>query len=287
MDATSEYIVERGKVAGDIRCVLAEQGFKEVMTPVLRDGDCLVNRRYQTTGGQYLRDCYELPVRRLVSQELPKVFALGPCFRPNDENDATHLQEFYMAAIYSLGESIDVMKEITEEILRKVIPWAVESKVISMRDFIKEDLGIDIAVESTETLVKKLFEKYHYSETARAHVIVDTYIERVIEPLMTGIDSIYFLTDYPTCTMSISARVNGLNYLKRFECFIDGLEIGHASVGCLDPDDMEQRLAYADMLGPEEQEQIGLLRAGLIKPNVGYGLGVDRLCMIRLRNGGK
>lgn len=285
MKENVKYALERGKIANVVRDVLAKRDFQEVMTPILRNDDCKINRRYQTNDGHFLRDCYELPIRRLLSQEVPRVFELGPCFRPYDGNDATHLQEFYMAAIYALGQSTGVMKDITEDIVRKAIPWEIKSKIISMRDFIKDDLGMDIAVESTDELICKLVEKYHYSSTARAHVVVETYIEKVIEPLMAGLDSLYFLTDYPTCTLAVSARVDGLNYIKRFECYIDHLEIGHASVGCLDPDDMYQRLVYADMLGLEEEQQIDLLRYNLIAQNVGYGIGIDRLCMVKLREG--
>lgn len=285
MKNDAKNAIERGRTAADVRGVLVEHGFKEVMTPILRTGNCKINRRYQTDDGRFLRDCYELPIIQLLSSEAPRLFELGPCFRPNDGNDATHLQEFYLVEFYAIGQSLELMKTITEDIVRKTIPWKVESKVISIRDFIKEDLGFDIAEESTEKLIGDLVKKYHYCDTDRAHEIVGTYIEQAIEPLTVGLDKMYFLTDYPMCTLAVSARVNNLNYLQRFECYIDRLEIGHAFVGSDDADDMWSRLIYADVMGPEESRQVEMVRQNLIHSNVGHGIGIDRLCMVKSRVG--
>ncbi len=249
------------------------------MTPIMREGFSLINPRFKVSNGLYLRDCMELSLRKMVTEEDPKIFEIGPCFRC-EEVDSTHCQEFYMMELYSLGQTIDDMAALAEEIIKVSIPRVNGSEVFSLREFIKNDLGVNIAVESTETLVQSLVRKHHHINPGTPHFMVAEYVEAVVEPLMSVPNCLYFLTDYPTCTIAVADREDGHNYINRFECFLNGLEVAHSFVDSLDYEDIKERLIAADVLGPEEEELLELTRKGLLLPTAGLGIGIDRLCMV-------
>ena len=226
----------------------------------------------------------ELPLKKLVTYEEPKIFEIGPCFRC-EEIDSTHCQEFYMMELYSLGQTIEDMKRLTVDIVKASVPIMSGYQVLSLREFIKNDLGIDIAYESTETIIQMLVHKHHHLNPGLPHFMLMEYIEVVIEPILSAPNCLYFVTDYPTCTIAVADRVEGLNFIKRFECFLNGLEVAHSFVDSLDYNDMNERLTNADVLGPEEYELLELTQKGLLPPTVGLGIGIDRLCMLQYQKG--
>lgn len=271
--------LRRGKIANMVREVLIRNDYKEVMTPIMRSGYSLINPRFKVSNGSYLRDCMELSLRKMVTEEEPRIFEIGACFRC-EEVDSTHYQEFYMMELYSVGQAIGDMIKLTEEIVSSAAPKMQGVAMFSLREFIKKDLGLDIAEESTETLIQYLVRKYHYINPRMAHFMMAEYIEAIVEPLLSVPNYLYFVTDYPTCTIAVADRVEGLNYIQRFECFFNRLEVAHSFVDSLDYEDMKKRLIAADVLGPEEEELLKLTLKGLLLPTAGLGIGIDRLGMI-------
>lgn len=271
--------LRRGKIANIVRTVLVGNGYKEVMTPIMRPGFSLINPRFKVSDGSYLRDCMELSLRKMVTEEEPKIFEIGPCFR-SEEVDSTHCQEFYMMELYSVGQTIDDMVTLAEELVSIAVPKMQGCEKLSLREFIRNDLGLDIAQESTETLIQHLVRKHHYLNPGMPHFMMMEYIEAVVEPLLSVSNCLYFITDYPTCTIAVADRAEGLNYIRRFECFFNGLEVAHSFVDSLNYEDVKSRLISADVLGPEEEELLELTLKGSLLPTAGLGVGIDRLGMV-------
>jgi lysyl-tRNA synthetase class 2 len=224
----------------------------------------------------------ELPLRKLVTPQAPKIFEIGPCFRQGEE-DATHRQEFYMLELYSIGQDMDEMKDITMNIVNGVSKKNVPTENISVRDIITEEFGIDIRDISTTSLVNSISAKYPSigGEGNRNHQIVNAYIEIIEKNVFTKRDTLYFLTEYPMCTIDSAERNNGTNTIHRFEAFINGFEIAHAFVDCLDADDISQRIAEGKTGDDEKSELLALMKNGnSLQATVGLGIGIDRLCMI-------
>lgn len=283
MEFNSNYVFDRGVIAMNTREILVSNGYEEVMTPILRSSDAAVNHRYRVENNLFLRDCYELPIRRLLNEDHPKIFELGPCFRPNDRDDGLHFHEFYMVAVYQIGRSIEPMIQITEKIVKSVLPWNIETRIISLRDKMKTDLGIDIKIATPEELADRLVSVCGYDRTRPLFVNSNQYVEEWVEPMTKGIGRLTFIKDYPSCMYAIAENVTGTEYVNRFESFIDCVELGNACVGLMNADEMEKRHKESGIMDQETSEQISLIRNGKIVPNVGYGIGLDRLCMVKYR----
>jgi len=223
----------------------------------------------------------ELPLRQKASRTCPKVFELGPCFR-KDKEDETHFSEFYMMELYSAGESLKEMIALMSSIITSCMPMVNSIKEISVRDFIKKDVGVDILLADTRSLIKAILAKHPNVPTKKGqpYVTVNKYIEEFIESTLTERNCLYFLLDYPLCTIAVAKRKNGGNCIERFECFINGMEVANAFEDCIDAVDLENRLKESGIMGGEEELLVLLTRNGDLLETVGLGVGIDRLCLL-------
>lgn len=271
----------RNQVLKNLRECLSRREYIETSSPIIRSCDSKINPRFALTDGRFLRDCMELPLRQRALRACPKVFEIGPCFR-KDKEDETHFHEFYMMELYSVGESLKDMITLMSSIVTSCMPVVKNIKEVSVREFILNDVGVDIFLEDTGVLVKAILAKHTKLQVNKAHpyITVNKYIEAFIESTLTERDCLYFLTDYPLCTIAVAKRKGGGNCIERFECFINGMEVSNAFEDCTDPNDLEKRLNASGIMGMEEELLVSLTRSGDLQETVGLGIGIDRLCLL-------
>ncbi len=271
------------RIFRNARNFLYQQGYTETTTQIIRNTDSGVNRRFRLDNGKFLRDGMDLALKKKVSDITPKVFELGPCFR-QDKEDETHYLEFYMLETFSGNETLKDMIELMKGLTLQCIPEIVrEFKEVSVRDFIADDLGIDISVETTKSLVDTIIAKYHgqIERNKLDYVTVNKYISLCIESSLTKNGCLCFLVDYPLCTIAIAKRKSqDSNCILRTECFLNGLELANGFEDCMDAKDLEARLIENNITTVEEEELLHLTRNGKIPPAAGIGIGIDRLCML-------
>jgi lysyl-tRNA synthetase class II len=272
-----------GSISNKVRQVLLSQNYVEVVSPIIRGSDSAINKRFRVLNVEscvsYLRDCMETPLRKFTSMTVPKIFEIGPCFRQG-ENDETHRQEFYMMELYSVGEGLAEMRSLTSRILSSVRNRDIPSQVISIKDIIFSEFGLQIGATSTDELVRKIADKYGYSLSFQSYQVMNKYIEEKEGQIFVEQNRLYFLEDYPVCTIDSAARIHNQNIIQRFEAYYNGLEIAHAFVDCLDADDIAHRASSGSTLDDEKEELINLTKNYFLSPTVGLGIGIDRLCMI-------
>ena len=109
--------------------------------------------------------------------------------------------------------------------------------------------------------------------------IINKYIYENIEPLSAGRCMMFY--DYPASTIcSARRRRDCRGIIRRFELFIDGLEIMHAYE---DEDDMEsfkERCADYGLFNYEERLIYAAIVANRLPARTaGLGIGIERLCM--------
>lgn len=275
---------EIGKTANMVRRILINNNYCEVTSPILRNSDSAVNSRFLVHGLDsytgYLRDCMETPLRKYIDEETPKVFEIGPCFRQG-EVDETHRQEFYMMELYSVNEGLSAMKLLVESIVSDVLGGSIPSITISLSKVIKQDVGVDIRTASTGELILAICNKYNDISGGRNHEVVNRYIDYLEKQLCIERGVIYFLDHYPVCTIDTAARLNDTNIILRFETFVNGLEIAHAFVDCMDETEIRTRVKSASTEDVEKCELIEITKLGYLLPTVGLGIGIDRLCMMQ------
>lgn len=273
-----------GVVSNKVRRVLFSENYVEAVSPIIRSSDSAVNKRFSVNDAEscasYLRDCIETPLRKLSSVTMPKVFEIGPCFRQG-ENDETHKLEFYMMELYSVGEGLTEMQLLTTKVVSSVLDVDIPSEVISFKDVIWSEFRLSLGLTTTEDLVRRIADKYEYASNLHSYQVVNKYVEEIEKRLFVEPNKLYFLTDYPLCTVDSAARVDNQNIIQRFEAFYNRLEIAHAFVDCLDAEDISTRSHAASTFDTETEELISLTTSSCLPPTVGLGIGIDRLCMIQ------
>lgn len=278
-------VKNRHQVIAAIRSCLEKENYLETHSLIIRHSNSLINPRFALCEGGFLRDSMETELRKKVSESTPKVYEIGPCFRHETDYDAVHLAEFYMMELYSLNESLDVMVELTKAIVQKALPFVTSTKMVSIKDMICSEFGGNFEYACTHDLVCAIRSKYSgIAGTHDAyHTIINRYIEKVVEPLLVEKDTLYFLTEYPICTITVAKQIQNTGFIERFECFINGIEIANSFVDCMDGSSVRERVIASGVLDSELNELVMLLHNGSLKETVGLGIGVDRLCFLSER----
>lgn len=289
-----------------------KEGFTEVETPVLTNTPSgALAKPFKThhnalSTDMYLRIALETHLKESIVGGFEKVFEIGRCFR-NEGIDPSHLQDFTMLEHYVAYWNFEDNMKFTERLLTHVLkklrgtltvqiknrdgklvsvnfkaPWPV----ISFRELIKRDCGIDIDEHKTvEGLRKAITEKNvaldDVDSLGRGNLI-DALYKKVSRPKIIHPT---FVISHPI-DVSPLARRNDENTdtVDRFQLVINGWEIVNAYSELVDPIDQSERFeaqSEARSAGDEEahtkdDEFVRALEHGA-PPISGWGMGVDRL----------
>jgi lysyl-tRNA synthetase class 2 len=301
-----EYFVKRTRIFDFIRKFLNIHEFIEVETPVLQPiyGGATA-RPFKTYSNAldtelYLRISNELYLKRLIVGGFERVYEFSKDFR-NEGIDRTHYPEFtllegYVAywdyydmanfiedMLYSLVIEIVGRDEI--EFQGKRISFKKPFKRIKYIESLKEKLGFN-PLEVSEHELRREAEKYGIKDLPFVKTIDKLFDELVARELVDPV----FVFDHPKI-LSPLAKVHreDPDLTERFELYISGMEIVNAFSELNDPIDQKERFeAQLKLreLGDEEahvydEDYIEALSYGMA-PNAGFGIGMDRLCMILL-----
>jgi len=309
---TKERFIFRSEFLRALRDFYHENGFYEVDTPVLcNTASGALAKPFVTHYNALdidvsLRIAPEIYLKETIIGGFEKVFEVARVFR-NEGTDPSHLQDFTMIEHYAAYWDYKQNMEFTEKMLTSVIqklkgaleleimdrdgnlnkvdlslPW----DVVSMRDVILKDSGIDI-------------DKFKTAEELRQHILMQGIKIDGSEKLGLGnlIDALYkevsrkkiirptFLINHPT-SLSPLARKNDQNpdITDRFQLIINGWEVVNAYSELIDPVDQKERFedqSRAKESGDEEAlskdlEYVEAMEYGM-PPVSGWGMGVERI----------
>jgi len=297
----------RPKIIRSIQNYLDYIGYVEVETPIL--GTVLggaaarpFNTHHNTLNiDMHLRIATELPLKRLLVGGMDAVYEIGRLFR-NEGMDRNHNPEFTTIELYKAYSDLNGMKNVCEEIFRKVIFDTLGTYVINwkgydldfskpfksenMVDLIKRETGIDfndnISLEKAVELAKEhnLELKPHYKVGHIIQAFFEEYVEsKLIEPT--------FVCRHPIEVSPLAKKADDERFTERFELFICGNEYANAFTELNDPIDQRERfegqLVERD-LGNDEANEVDedfleALEYGM-PPAGGMGIGIDRLVMM-------
>ena len=304
--------ITRAKIVRGVRSYLDKLGFLEVETPILNmipggaTAKPLVTHHNELDRDMYLRIAPELYLKELIVGGLDRVYEIGRLFR-NEGIDLTHNPEFTTCEFYmAYADYHDIMK-MTEEMLAAIVQDVCGSLVIEYQgkklDFTPPFRRISI-IEGIEAGLKEKIPRPLDSDEANAFLrkacadrgfvcippmttarLLDTLAEQYVEPLC---EAPTFVMDHPAL-MSPLAKYhrNDPELTERFELFIFGREIANAYTELNNPIVQRERFqqqAKAKAQGDEEAQYIDedfllALEHGL-PPTGGWGMGIDRLCML-------
>lgn len=309
---TQTRLLLRSKLVRSIRNFLEDQNFIEVETPVLQhtSSGALASpfRTYHNALDTELnlRIAPETYLKRLIVGGFTKVFEFAKCFR-NEGISPQHLQEFTMvegyAAFWNYEDTMNLMQELILYVLEQTfgtttltiqgqsVDFALEWKMVSFRELILKDTGIDIDLYPD---VKELV-----LETKRRGITLD---HPDLDSLGRGnfIDLLYkkksrpyviqptFLIRHPI-DLSPLARANDHNpaITDRFQLVISGAEVINAYSELVDPLEQRKRLEAQALLKRNgdgeamemDEPYLTAMEYGM-PPISGWGFGIERLLMV-------
>lgn len=297
----------------EIRRYLEDNGYMEIETPVLIDKPSgatarpFISHHNALDIDVYLRIAPETYLKRAIIGGFTKVFEFARCFR-NEGMDASHLQDFTMlegyCAYYNYKDNMHFLQAMLCHVIIKLfgqpvlqinnrcIDFSGEWPVVSFRDLILNDCGIDInKYETAEGLLKEIEAKHIVLESETdlnllgKGNLIDLLYKKVSRP---HIISPTFLVEHPT-SLSPLARANDVNpnIVDRFQLIIDGAEVINAYSELVDPIDQKNRLLEQAKLkanGDEEAmtmdlDYITAMEYGM-PPISGWGMGIDRILQV-------
>ena len=308
-EETKKKFLLRSKFVRLLREFLDNHGFIEVETPALQNtasgatAKPFIAHQNALDRDVYLRISPELTLKKLIIGGFNNIYEVARDFR-NEGMDANHLQDFTMvegySAYWNYEDNMKFMKEMITYILGKLydgnlniqigdktIDFGGEWPVVSFRELILKDCGIDIdKFETAESLLAEIrnqkidLEAENIESLGRGNLIDQLYkkVSRpsIIEPT--------FLIKHPI-DLSPLARSNdeNPNLTDRFQLIVNGQEIINGYSELVDAREQESRLIKQSELkaqGDEEamsidREYIRAMEYGM-PPISGWGLGVDR-----------
>ncbi|MFO1445033.1 lysine--tRNA ligase [Bacillus sp. Bva_UNVM-123] len=309
---TQSRFIARTKMVRANRRFFEDQNFYEVVTPVLHHTSLgALAKPFRTYHNSLntelnLRIAPETYLKRLIVGGFTKVFEIAKCFR-NEGISPQHLQEFTMvegyAAYWNYKDTMKFMRNMVLFVIEQtfnttiitiqgqLVDFSLDWDIISFRDLILKDTGIDIDLYPD---VKGL-----YQETKRKNIDLE-HLD--IESLGRGnfIDLLYkkvsrpqivnptFLIQHPI-DLSPLARANDIDptLTDRFQLVVNGAEIINAYSELVDPLEQRRRLEAQALLKSNgdleamemDEDYLTAMEYGM-PPISGWRFGIERLLMV-------
>ncbi|MFD1829821.1 amino acid--tRNA ligase-related protein [Streptomyces desertarenae] len=279
MSTLSGPIHTKAHVLRGLRTLLHDTGFTEVVTPVARRADLGPGRRAPVglREGRYLRAMIGPALRVNVSTDLPRVYEIGPCFRP-EPPDALHAAEFTMLDLYAAHLGFEDLVDLAWRLVGPHLPSYTPER-LSIADHVHTEFGIDLRTEPIGDLHPRMAARIGSDAGEPFRDVLGRYISRELEASTVG--RAVFLTDYPSGGDEPCARLapGTTAVLERFELIVDGIELVH---GYTDETDLKAFTERAKAVGLYDDEQRlaqEAVESGAVPADTaGLGIGIERLC---------
>ncbi len=309
---TKERFLLKSAIVREIRRYLEDNCFIEVETPVLQPKPSgalakpFKSHHEALDIDVYLRIAPETYLKRLIVGGFTKVFEFARCFR-NEGISPTHLQDFTMvecyAAYWNYRDNMTFIRNMILDVVKKVfgsttltiegneIDFAEEWEIVSFKELIRQDTGLDVddysdSQELLQAIQAKSIQLEHENlQSLGKGNLMDQLYKKVSRP---KIIKPTFLVGHPI-ELSPLARANDKDpgITDRFQLIINGAEIINAYSELVDPIEQKKRLeqqAKLNARGDEEamvndDDYIMAMEYGM-PPISGWGMGIERLVQV-------
>lgn len=305
----------RSKIINNLRSFMDKSGFVEVETPVLQmipggaAAKPFITHYNILKQDMYLRISPELYLKRMVVGGFEKVFEIGKNFR-NEGLSHMHNPEFTMMEFYWAYQDYRGLMEFTQDLISTVIKntkksleveyqgdiinFAPPYRIVSFRDLVMADCGIDIFkypdFDSLKKEVNKKGIELDFKSITVWVKLVDELYKKVSRPKI--VEPI-FLVDHPIeLTPLAKAHDNNPRIAQRFQLVCGkGIELINAYTELNDPLEQEKRFSEQVKMSKQgwdesammDQDFVEALKYGL-PPTAGWGMGIERIAMLLTDN---
>lgn len=232
----------------------------------------------------------EIHLKKYLCQGLDKIFELRPCFR-NDPNTPLHQTEFFMLEWYRPEEPLSSLQQDISGLLKHLKLkgyWRPETEIskttfkeLFLEQF-KYDLKADVSCEDLKHLFS-LHGLYHHESDTKE----DLFHRFLLEKFESSKKGGWFLENFPP-EMAVLSRLNDEGFARRFEFYVDGVELANAFFEVTDPTlqkkrweaDVQERKRLNKLSLQYDEELIQLMESSGMPEASGVALGLDRLFMV-------
>jgi lysyl-tRNA synthetase class 2 len=303
-----KMLLDRVKVARAMREYLDGQGYLEVETPVLQAvAGGAAARPFLTHHNAldielHLRISLELYLKRLIVGGIEKVYEIGRVFR-NEGISTRHNPEFTLMEVYAAYADLDDMMALTEGMFRHICraihggeQFTYQGHTIDLSqpfmrlpilEGIRQYAGVEAheleTLESAHAVLRRLGLSTENEPTVGG--IIEKLHERYTQPTLIQPT---FITQFPLETSPLAKKDPTRDgFVRRFEIYLAGAELGNAFSEINDPLDQRERFVQQGALRaggdaeahPMDEDFIRALEYGM-PPTGGFGAGLDRLAII-------
>jgi len=293
--ASPQALRRRAELLRRLRAFLDGRGVLEVDPPLLSVGagtdPGLEPFAVPLPGGvRHLVTSPEFHLKRLLAAGSGPVYALTHAFRVG-ERGRLHNPEFTLLEWYRPGWSLERLMEEVEALLQEMLPGPPVLRR-PYGELFEEACGLDPhragAGELAEAAAAQGLRVQGLGPEDGKEPWLDLLWSHRVEPLLARLGRV-FVTAWPAgqaMLAELAPGPAGRPVARRFELYVDGLELANGFQELRDPKeqgrrfaaDLRRRRARGQALPPVDRRLLAALEAGL-PPCAGVALGVDRLLM--------
>ena len=297
---TGKRLAKRAATLASIRHYFSQQQVLEVETPLLGQYPVtdpqLDNLRVENPFAipqadadyLYLATSPEYSMKQLLSLGSGSIYQISKAFR-QDTPGRLHAMEFTMLEWYRIDYDMDALIDDVAALIHSLIPDAAVEK-ISYRDAFIRYADVDPFTASSDELELIARQKMDVSFTHQhKDVWLDLLLTHCVEKNL-GQEGMTFLFDYPesqSALARLAVNADGQKVAKRFELYINGIELANGYHELTDADEQMRRFESDNQQRLQAGEPARDIDAGLMAamnrglPNcAGVALGVDRLLLL-------
>ena len=281
-----------------VRAFFQKRNVLEVETPVLSraSGTDAHLDYFETIGkpSRYLMTSPEFHLKRLLAADFGDIFEIAHAFRL-DEVGRKHNSEFELVEWYRVGMHYEELMCEVEDLASEILGKMVKAERLSFREAYRRYAQVDPFTATREDFRQALkanqVPDVEGSDSFSREDFWDYLMVTVIEPHL-GKDSPQFLMDYPESEAALAQtylNANGDRVAKRFELYIQNMELCNGYEELTDPQEQRRRfeadIAWRKANGKPipaiDERFLAALEHGMPAAS-GVALGLDRLFMLAL-----
>ena len=294
--ANLSVLQTRAKLYNYIRTFFAERQLLEVEVPILGKAACVepyIDSLQTKVNGEtrFLQTSPEFYLKRLLAADVGPLYSLSKAFR-DGEDGKLHNPEFTLLEWYRPGWDERQLMDEVADLLLSIFP-SIARVDYRYRDIFLAVIGIDPHTASTLELEKAVKSRIAIAldpiepDARQRNNCLDLLMTHCIEPSLP--EGLVFIYDYPA-TQSTLAKIDtdhtGVKVTRRFEAYLEGIELANGYWELTDPDEQLKRFRNDQAFRrqqqlpsyPYDQNLIAALESGM-PAAAGVALGVDRLLM--------
>jgi len=297
--ASLESLKARAELNRYIREFFAVRDVLEVETPVLSQAgvsDPYLNPVVATCMGKpaYLHTSPEYPMKRLLAAGSGDIYQICKVFR-DEELGGRHNPEFSMLEYYRVGFSMmTLMDDVAQLVgdflqIQQRLDLTYEQamgRYVGLNPFTAEDAQLLVAAQNAMGSGPDM--------TLDRDGCLDILMTHLVEPNLPR-NTLVFIHAYPQSQAALARTyedINGHAVAKRFELYVNGLELANGYDELCDAKEQEQRFkrdqaqqrALNNHARPVDNHFLQALGHGMPACS-GVALGLDRILMLKLGTG--